>query len=618
MALIPLELPAGVVRNGTKLQSRGRWYDANLIRWRDGRMRPVGGWTQTTATAVTGKGRSMFAWKDNSGKSLLAIGTATKLYIYSGSTGTPYDATPTGFVGGRSTAIEGSGYGTGVFNGNAVTKTVTATDIAVGSSTTITSTSTDFTDTFSAPEEIQASGFTNSGNNKTYPNSHYVSAVAANLLTVSGGLTAESAGASITLSAARGFGEDSTSSSLTLDASTWSFDTFGEYLVAVALSDGKLYYWQPSQLAAEGAAAVVTGAPTSNTGVIVSKERIVILLGAAGNSKKVQWGDQELLTGSSTWIASSVNTAGSFELETSGAIQCGRKVGDRILIWTSQDCHALDWVGPPYIYGRSKIGDACGVVSPQSVVSVGGMAAWVSDGSFWLYDGVVKPLKSDVASYVFDDMNLTQVSMLYGVSNKEYNEIWWFYASKNATEIDRYVIWNFAENWWSIGQLPRTSMIDSGVFKNPIGLGSDGLLYLHEQKGSTSSRAENVPTPTTFNNVGLQNRSLVQGTTVESETAYVYAESGPFELGRGDRVMHGKQLLTDTENLGTNGLRFRFKTAQTPEETETQSVIYDIAADGYTDIRVQGREVSFKVESPYDQDWDIGHVRMEVAAGGRR
>ena len=618
MALIPLELPAGVVRNGTKLQSRGRWYDANLIRWRDGRMRPVGGWTQTTATALADTGRSMFAWKDNSGSSLLAIGTATKLYIYSGTTGTPFDATPTNFIGGRSTAIEGCGYGTGVFNGNAVTKTVTATDIAVGSSTTITSTSTDFTDTFSAPEEIQASGFTNSGNNKTYSNSHYVSAVAANLLTVSGGLTTESAGASITLSAARGFGEDSATSSLTLDASTWSFDTFGEYLVAVALSDGKLYYWQPSQLGAETAAVVVTGAPTSNTGVIVSKERIVILLGAAGNSKKVQWGDQELLTGSSTWAASAVNTAGSFELETSGAIQCGRKVGDRILIWTSQDCHALDWVGPPYIYGRSKIGDACGVVSPQSVVSVGGMAAWVSDGSFWLYDGVVKPLKSDVAAYVFDDMNLTQVSMLYGVSNKEYNEIWWFYASKNATEIDRYVIWNFAENWWSIGQLPRTSMIDSGVFKNPIGLGSDGLLYLHEQKGSTSSRAENVPTPTTFNNVGLQNRSLVQGTTVESETAYVYAESGPFELGRGDRVMHGKQLLTDTENLGTNGLRFRFKTAQTPEEKETQSAIYDIAADGYTDIRVQGREGSLKVESPYDQDWDIGHVRMEVAAGGRR
>ena len=44
MALIPLQLPPGVYRNGTDFESSNRWRDANLVRWRDGSLRPVGGW----------------------------------------------------------------------------------------------------------------------------------------------------------------------------------------------------------------------------------------------------------------------------------------------------------------------------------------------------------------------------------------------------------------------------------------------------------------------------------------------------------------------------------------------------------------------------------------------
>ena len=103
------------------------------------------------------------------------------------------------------------------------------------------------------------------------------------------------------------------------------------------------------------------------------------------------------------------------------------------------------------------------------------------------------------------------------------------------------------------------------------------------------------------------------GNDSKKRTAGVYAESGPFELGNGDRVMHAKQLITDTENVGSNGLRFRFKTRQTPAQTFSESQIYDLQTDGYTDIREQGRELSLRVESPYDQDFDIGRVKMQVS-----
>ena len=41
---IPLKLPPGVFRNGTEYQAAGRWYDANLVRWYEGTLRPINGW----------------------------------------------------------------------------------------------------------------------------------------------------------------------------------------------------------------------------------------------------------------------------------------------------------------------------------------------------------------------------------------------------------------------------------------------------------------------------------------------------------------------------------------------------------------------------------------------
>ena len=65
MALIPLSIPPGVYRNGTELDSSGRWYDVNLVRWVEGMMRPVGGWQERTTTALTGKARGMLSWRAN-------------------------------------------------------------------------------------------------------------------------------------------------------------------------------------------------------------------------------------------------------------------------------------------------------------------------------------------------------------------------------------------------------------------------------------------------------------------------------------------------------------------------------------------------------------------------
>ena len=121
MALIPLQLPAGVYRVGTDYEGSNRWRDANLIRWHQGSMRPVGGWREKTdATSdITAPPRAMHVWVSNNTFARLVMGSANEL-VYIAATGTVSDITPSGYTTGvvdaaRNTAFGGSYYGTGFY-----------------------------------------------------------------------------------------------------------------------------------------------------------------------------------------------------------------------------------------------------------------------------------------------------------------------------------------------------------------------------------------------------------------------------------------------------------------------------------------------------------------------
>ena len=86
--LVPLNIPPGVYTNGTEYQSKGRNFDANLVRWQFGALGPVGGWRQRTESTeatdsyatVTGKARRVISWRDNNSQAWSAIGTHSNLY----------------------------------------------------------------------------------------------------------------------------------------------------------------------------------------------------------------------------------------------------------------------------------------------------------------------------------------------------------------------------------------------------------------------------------------------------------------------------------------------------------------------------------------------------------
>ena len=491
MPLIPLQIPAGVYRNGTDFQGSNRWRDANLVRWVDSTMRPVRGWESRVSLGTTAP-RAAIAWQDTTSDRWFAAGFHDKLVVSTESNITA-DITPADLTDGMLDAATNIGFGGGFYG--------------LG---------------FYGTERADTGNYS--------------------------------------------------------EATTWSLDNFGEYLVACSTADGRLLEWQ---LNTSNDAAPISNAPTDNLGLLVTEERFLFALGAAGNPRLVQWCDREDNT---SWTPAATNEAGDIELQTSGQIMQGIRTRGQSLIITDIDAHSVTYIGGQFVYGFQRVGSSCGAISRKAAAAVDEGVFWMGQRGFFAYaGGAVQDIPCEVADYVFRDMNTAQGSKIWAVTNQQYNEIWWWYPSEGSNEIDRYVSYNYKENHWSTGQLSRTAGVDRGVFRRPIWFKTDGDAYNHD-------------------------------TGLNYEGAEVFAESGPISLGAGDNVMSATMLIPD--ELTQGDVSATFKTRFYPNDVERSYGPYAMANP--TSVRFTGRQVRMRVDGARLADWRVGVMRLDASPGGKR
>ena len=82
----------GFNKQVTETGAEGQWFDGDNVRFRYGTPEKIGGWAQLGNDKLTGAGRAIHHWDDNSGIKYAAIGTNKILYVYSG--GIYYDIHP--------------------------------------------------------------------------------------------------------------------------------------------------------------------------------------------------------------------------------------------------------------------------------------------------------------------------------------------------------------------------------------------------------------------------------------------------------------------------------------------------------------------------------------------
>jgi len=277
------------------------------------------------------------------------------------------------------------------------------------------------------------------------------------------------------------------------------------------------------------------------------------------------------------------------------------------VVLTDSSAHALQFIGPPFTFGIREVAAGLSVAGPNCAVSANDMVFWMGLGEFYMYDGVVREIPCPIKEYVFDQtFDKTRRDLVFAAHNSSFSEIWWFYPCTISGDCTRYAVYNYEQQIWYYGTLPRTAWIDRGTSLNPIAAGLDGFLYEHEVGNNDGSQSPPRPID-------------------------AYIQSSPVDLGEGDQFMFVTRMLPDvTFRSGTNDpLATITLTAQNfpggeffgdqPNPVARTTTVPIEQFTRQTFVRLRGRAMALRIESnKVGTAWRLGSPRVDARTDGRR
>ena len=633
MPLQKLQLRPGINRETTSYTNEGGWFAAEKIRFRFGVPEKIGGWLKSTSNTFLGTCRALHSWASLDSTLRTGVGTNLKYYIKEGTAFN--DVTPL-----RVTTSAGDVTFAKVANSDA---TITVTDTSHGA------VKNDFV-TFSGADSL-GGNITANVLNQEY---QIASITSANVYTIEAKDTdgdevlanssdSGNGGSSVVGAYQINTGLDTTVLGTGWGASTWgrgtwdsaadltdisfilriwTHDNFGEDLL-LNVREGNIYYWDTSAKAATYGRAVALSdltsadgkAPTVAKQVMVSdRDRHIIAFGCdpedtigTQDPLMIRFSHQESAI---IWESTATNTAGGLRLGSGSEIICAVETRQQILVFTDVSLHSMQFLGPPFTFGINQISKNITIMAPLVVKASDDIVFWMGLEDFYVYDGRVQKLPCTVRSYVFEDFNINQKEKAFAALNSSFGEVWWFYPSGDSTEIDRYVIYNYQEQAWSIGTLARTAWLDRGINRYPLAAGTDNYLYNQEN-------------------------GLDDGSSFPAGAITAYVESSQFDIGDGDNYAFIRRLIPDITFKGSTAVSpsatFTLKTRDFPgasydtttDSTVTRSVEGSISTvEEYTTqvhVRLRGRSFALKVGTTDTKvHWRLGSPRVDVRQDGRR
>ena len=452
---------------------------------------------------------------------------------------------------------------------------------------------------------------------------------------VAGTRSAHSDGASVEYYIS--WGQSAISSTITLDPGLWSLDNFGQILIAT-IHNGETFTWNAGAASARNVrATIMSGAPTKTRLTQVSdRDRHVFHFGTEttiGDSTTqdpmfIRFSDQENFN---VYQPTATNTAGTFRLDKGNEIIGAVSGKDYTLVLTDTSAYVIQFVGPPFTFSIRQVGTNCGLIGQNALSYSNGIVFWMSgEGGFFMFDGTVKAIPCLVEDFVFTTngdnlgINYNSSMLVYAEHNSLYNEISWFYATDDSQQVNRCVVYNYAENLWTTSSLARTSSIDTGVYDlpyateyNKTGLPTFPIQGVTATYGATTYYEHEIGT----------DQINSSGTT--SINAFI--QSGDYDItnsnnianlqGDGEYIMSVKRFIPDFA-VQTGNTKITLVLNDYPNNTASSSPLGPFTVSSSTDkvdTRARARLVALKIENDaVGETWRYGTLRLDAKPDGRR
>ena len=617
MPLTNFTLKPGINKEVTDYTGQGQWVDSDNVRFFQGLPQKIQGWEKFISTTLVGAARDQHAWVSLDGIRYDAVGTDRKLYVIQ--EGLAYDITPlnqtnTGATSVFTTTTGSSNVTVSITGHNAIEGTFVTFDNVILSNTDTSFDATTFED-----KEFEILGVANT-------DAFYIDA-GSNEANV--GITAQGTtdaafqinpGPEFSLPAF-GFGTDSwgsdtwgtpsDDSTVTLSARQWSLDNYGEDLIATVLNGGT-YIWDTSSGVSTRATAVANAPTASRLSLVSTPDRHLVLLGtentigsaSSQDDLLIRFSDQENIT---EYQPRAENTAGSLRIADGSRIVAAERSRGQILIWTDTSLHSMQYIGPPFTFGLRQLGQNCGIIGTHAGVDLNGISYWMSQDSFYLFDGSVRILPCSVEQFVFNNINITASENGFAGHNGEFNEILWFYARTGSDQVNAVVTYNYLEQTWWTGTLARTTWIDREVYDNPVGSQYDATVIANNE------------TIVGLTNGASQMYLHETGNDADGEAMTAYLKSGAVQIGQGDDFSFVSKLIPDIQNQsGTLNLDFEFLRYPNDANAVTKSTSFTSGTEK-VDLRGRGRQFTANIVSnTTGTAWRLGTIRFDIQPDGKR
>jgi hypothetical protein len=618
--LTKLQFRPGVNREVTSYTNEGGWVDGDKIRFRAGFPETIGGWAKSSTTPFLGVCRALINWTTLTGSNLLGIGTNLKYYVNRG--GAQFDITPIRLTTGAGDVTFAATNGSDVLvvsdtaHGARLNDFVTYSGaVSLGGNVTadVLNTEHQITDVIDADSyeitlNVTANASDSGGGGASTVGAYQINVGLATSFRGDGwGAGAWGEG---------GWGAAADTSIPGEGLRLWSHTTFGEDLI-INPRGGGLYYWDfSSGLSGNRAVDISTlvGADevpvAANIVELSEQDRHVLafgctpLFGGDIDPLLIRFSSQESIL---DWNPSPTNTAGDLRISSGNQIVAVQPTSQQLVVLTDSSAHTVQFIGPPFTFGIREVASGLSVAGPNCAISANDKVYWMGLGEFYVYDGVVREIPCSIKEYVFDQtFNKERRDGVFAAHNSAFSEIWWLYPCTVSGDCTRYAVYNYAQEAWYYGTMPRTAWIDRGTSLTPIAAGLDGFLYAHES-------------------------GIDDGSTNPASPLNAYIQSSAADLGEGDQFMFVSRLIPDltfrssvddplaTITLTAQNFPGGASFGDQPSPVERSASVPVERFTQQTFVRLRGRAMALRIESnKVGTAWRLGSPRADVRTDGRR
>lgn len=613
---ISIQIPPGVVTEPTKNMRSSNWAAANLMRWIEGEMQPIGGQSQYHYT-LGSRCKAIHGWYDLTGAYHIAYVCEQNVYV--DTSGTLTEITPSG--GWPAPPMPGQGgYGDLLYGGdNYGTARASSSILDINTVPNVWS-----CDNYGALLLVMNSvtGRLLMWNPATTANANEVQtltltgAPTAGTFTLTfGGQTTAAIASSATAAAVQsaltalssiGAGNVACAGGPLPGAVTITFQgalaNAPQLLIGVGannLTGGSAP--APNIVETTAGASLllvpVPGAPKGRC-FSVTQERFVMIFGmyadgtaSGGYPWRFGWSDQDNLY---AWNFSTVTSqAGFLDIQPASPIITAISGKFGTLIFTAKKVYGSAYIGLPYVFNCVELADNCTPYSPASIVTTSSLVLWMAEQGMFSFDGTtITPVPCNVRPWIINDIYIAYArERACAVHIGLFSEFWWFYPQSGQVDNTRAVIFNYREGWWSQAQMARSAGITSSYTVNPI-LANVTTVWQHEL-----------------------------GPTYSPDAPLPWAETFDLNLTSGKRLATLKQVIPDVAGDPTN-VQFAFFAGMSRSKglVGGYGPPGPIRPDGYVDARVTGRDIRMQISTigPGVTPFTVGQHLVDFAVRGDR